>query len=102
MFAVIKTGGKQYLVKEKEKLRVEKIKSKQGEEIKFTDVLLAGEGDKVKIGQSRIKAQVSARVLKHGKEKKVWGIKYKAKKRERKKFGHRQPFSEIEIIKIKV
>ena len=101
MIAVIKTGGKQYLVKPGDKLKVEKIDKKEGEEISFSDVLLVEKNNKVEVGTPFLKAEVLAKVLSHGKREKVIILKYKPKKRESRKIGHRQPFTEIEIISIK-
>jgi large subunit ribosomal protein L21 len=106
MIAIIKTGGKQYLVQPGDKIKVEKLDKKEGETILFSDVLLvmknspAGE-KKVEIGNPLVKAEVSAKVLSHGKADKIIVFKYKPKKRESKKIGHRQPYTEIEIIGIK-
>lgn len=101
MLAVIKTGGKQYLVKKGSKIRVEKLAEKEGAKIAFKQVLFLGDEKRVQIGNPFIKsASIEAKVLKQGKSKKVWGMKYKAKKRYKIKFGHRQPFTEVEITKI--
>lgn len=101
MLAVIKTGGKQYLVKPGDKIKVEKLDKKQGEEISFSDVLLVEKNRKVEIGTPLLKAEVQAKILSHGKGKKIIVFKYKAKKRESRKIGHRQPYTEIEITGIK-
>lgn len=102
MIAVIKTGGKQYLVQPGDKLRVEKLDKKEGENIVFSEVLLIENDKKVEIGNPVIKnAKVEAKVLKHDKEEKVIVFKYKPKKRYSRKIGHRQPFTEIEITEIK-
>jgi len=101
MIAVIKTGGKQYLVQPGDKIKVEKIDKKEGEEISFSDVLLVEKSNKVEIGAPFVKAEVLAKILSHGKAKKVIIYKYKAKKRESRKIGHRQPYTEIEIVGIK-
>ncbi len=99
--AVIKTGGKQYLVSPGQKIKIEKLNVKDGEEITFNDVLLLEKNKKVEIGTPLIKeAKVMGKVLSQGKRKKVIIFKYKAKKRYRLKKGHRQPFTEIEILKI--
>lgn len=111
MLAVIKTGGKQYLVQPGDKIKVEKLDKKQGEEIVFSDVLLveknpsasSGQGKKVEIGNPMVKeAKVSAKVLSQGKGDKIIVFKYKAKKRYSRKIGHRQPYTEIEITGIKI
>ncbi|MCX6719606.1 MAG: 50S ribosomal protein L21 [Candidatus Staskawiczbacteria bacterium] len=101
MIAIIKTGGKQYLVQPGDKIKVEKLEEKEGAQIKFSDVLLVEKDKKVEIGTPLVKAEVSAKVLSHGKGDKVIILKYKAKKRESRKIGHRQPYTEIEIIGIK-
>lgn len=104
--AVIKTGGKQYLVSEKSKIKIEKVDVKEGKEITFKEVLLlvhwARSGQvKVEIGKPTIKgAKVIGKVLKQGKAKKVTSFKYKPKKRYKVKKGHRQLYTEIEITKI--
>lgn len=101
MIAVIKTGGKQYLVQPGDKLKVEKLDKKEGEEFSFTDVLLVEQNKKLEIGAPMVKAEVQAKVLSHGKGDKIIVFKYKPKKRESRKIGHRQPYTEIEIIGIK-
>lgn len=102
MLAVIKTGGKQYLVKPGDKIKVEKLDKKEGEQIAFSDVLLLEKDEKIKIGAPIISgAKVEAKILKHGKGDKIIVFKYKAKKRYSRKIGHRQPFTEIEITGIK-
>ena len=101
MIAIIKTGGKQYLVQPGDKLKIEKLEEKEGAEISFKDVLLIEKSKKVEIGTPFLKAEVTAKVLSHGKGDKIIVFKYKPKKRESRKIGHRQPYTEIEIIGIK-
>ena len=101
MIAIIKTGGKQYLVQPGDKIKVEKIDNKEGEQISFSDVLLVEKDKKVEIGTPLVKAEVSAKILSHGKGDKIIIYKYKPKKRESRKIGHRQPYTEIEITGIK-
>lgn len=102
MLAIIKTGGKQYLVQPGDKIRVEKLDKKEGAEIALSDVLLLEKNKKLEIGSPKVKeAKVEAKVLKHGKGEKLIIFKYKAKKRYRRKMGHRQPYTEIEILGIK-
>ena len=101
MIAIIKTGGKQYLVKPGDKLKIEKLEQKEGETVIFSDVLLVEKDNKVEIGTPNIKAEVTAKVLSQGKNEKVIIFKYKPKKRESRKIGHRQPYTEIEITAIK-
>ena len=101
MLAVIRTGGKQYLVSPGQKIKIEKLDGKEGKEITFSDVLLLEKNKKVEIGTPKVKgAKVMGKVLKQGKAKKIIVFKYKAKKRYKVKKGHRQPFTEVEIIKI--
>jgi len=102
MLAVIKTGGKQYLVQPGDKIKVEKLEKKEGEEFSFSDVLLVEKNKKVEIGNPIVKeAKVQAKVLSHGKRDKIIVFKYKPKKRYSRKIGHRQPYTEIEITGIK-
>jgi len=101
MLAVIKTGGKQYLVKKGDKIKVEKLEGEEGDKITFGEVLFLGDEKEVKVGTPFIKgAKVEGKILKQGKAKKVWGMKFKAKKRYKVKFGHRQMFTEVEITKL--
>jgi len=101
MLAVIKTGGKQYLVKEGDKVKVEKLEGKEGDKITFSEILFLGDEKSVKIGTPLVDgASVEGKILKQGKAKKVTGIKHKAKKRYKVKFGHRQLITEVEIVKI--
>jgi len=118
MLAVIKTGGKQYIVAPGQKIKIEKIEVKPasapafanasagkkasagegGQEITFDEVLLLEKGKKVEIGTPFVKnAKVIGKILSQGKAKKVIVFKYKAKTRYKKKRGHRQPFTEVEI-----
>ena len=102
MLAVIETGGKQYLVSPGEKIKIEKVKKNEGEEVVFDSVLLVDDGKNFKVGKPKIdKAVVKGKVLKQGRDKKVIVFKHKPKKRYKVKKGHRQPFTEIEILEIK-
>lgn len=100
-FAVIKTGGKQYKVAEGDVLMIEKL-DVDGDTVTFNEVLLITDGDKVTLGKPMIEgATVGAKVLiAEGKDKKKMVFKYKAKTRQRKKKGHRQPFTKVQITKI--
>ncbi len=101
MLAVIKTGGKQYIVKKGDKIKIEKVKEAQGQEIIFDQVLLVEKAKKVKIGTPFVEgAKVTGKVLEHTKGEKIIVFKYKPKKRYRKKQGHRQPYTLVEITKI--
>jgi len=102
MLAVIKTGGKQYLVSPKDKIKIEKIEGKEGDKIEFSEILLIRKNKKTSIGTPTIKgAKVIGKILRQARAKKIVVFKYKAKKRYKKKKGHKQPFTEIEIIDIK-
>ncbi len=102
MFAVVKTGGKQYNVTENDVLKVEKLENAVGDKIKL-EVLLVSDGNKTVAGSPIVKtAEVVAEVLAHGKGDKIVVFKYKPKKNERKKQGHRQPWTEIKIVSIKM
>lgn len=101
-FAVIKTGGKQYKVAPGQKLRIEKLDAaEEGALVHFKDVLLVAEDEDVKIGTPLVKGvRVDAKVLTQGRGKKKIVFKYHPKSRYRKKKGHRQHFTEVEITKI--
>jgi len=103
MIAVIKTGGKQYTVKAKDVVRVERLpkKDRKKDKVTFTDVLLVSDSKKTEIGKPKLsKAKVEATVLKDAKAKKVTVVKYKPKVRYRKTTGHRQQYTEVRIDKI--
>ena len=102
MFAVIRTGGKQYKVSPGDKIKIEKLKNKEGEDVIFSEVLFVENEKDLIIGTPLIKgAEVKAKVLKQDRSEKVIIFKYKPKKRYKLKKGHRQPFTEVEIIDIK-
>lgn len=98
--AVIKTGGKQYLVSPGQKIKIEKIDIEEGKEVEFSEVLLLENNEKLEIGTPFIKGvKIIGKVLRQDKGKKIIIFKYKPKKRSRKKKGHRQLFTEVEIKK---
>src|SRR3989344_3687651 len=102
-FAVIKTGGKQYRVSEGDQILVEKITTPEGEEFDFTEVLLVGNAkpENAKIGQPLVEGvKVRAKVLAHQRADKKIVFKYHSKTRYKKKKGHRQPQTKVEILKI--
>ncbi|MDD3032691.1 MAG: 50S ribosomal protein L21 [Candidatus Pacebacteria bacterium] len=102
MLAVIKTGGKQYIVTPGKKIKIEKLEIEEGKDVTFEEVLLINDEGKTVIGEPTIKgATVSGKVLKQDKHKKLIIFKHKAKKRYSVKKGHRQPFTEVEISEIK-
>ena len=101
MYAVIKTGGKQYRVQQGDVIFVEKIDAQADEAVTFEEVLLVGDGEQTKIGAPGVEgAKGEGKVLSQVKAKKVVVYKYKAKKNERKKQGHRQPYTKVQIEKI--
>ena len=101
VFAVIETGGKQYKVTEQDIIFVEKLDAEEGAEIAFESVLAISGDDGFKVGAPTLEgAKVTAKVLKNGKGKKIVVFKYKSKKNEKKKIGHRQPFTKVQILKI--
>ena len=106
MKAVIVTGGKQYTVAEGDVLYIEKLNAEAEAVVKFEEVLAVLDGENSKIGAPVVEgaavegAAVEAKVVKNGKGKKIHVLKYKAKKGEKKKIGHRQPYTKVEITKI--
>ena len=101
MLAIIKTGGKQYKVAVGDKIKIEKLEGEAGAVIKFEEVLFVGDDKAVKIGTPLVAgAIVEGTLVEQGRHKKVWGIKHKAKKRYKVKFGHKQLYTEVEITKI--
>ena len=97
--AVIKTGGKQYLVKESDLLKIEKLDAQAGEKVEF-ETLMISDGDNLEIGTPVLETKVTANAIRQGRSRKVTGIKYKPKTRQAKRFGHKQAFTEVEITKI--
>lgn len=101
MYAVIRTGGKQYRVREGERLRVERLDAGVGDAVEFDEVLLVGEGSDVKVGSplvagGKVKAQVTAQ----GRGRKIDVIKFKRRAHYKRKHGHRQHYTEVEITGI--
>ena len=101
MYAIIKTGGKQYKVVEGESIVIEKLDVEEGAKVTFEEVLTVVDGDDVKIGQPVVKgAKVTGTVEKNGKGPKIRVFKYKSKNNYRRRSGHRQPFTKVKIDKI--
>lgn len=101
MYAVIKTGGKQYRVSEGDTLRVERLTASEGDSVEFDEVLMVGAGDTVKIGTPLVDGgKVTATIKAHGRGKKVDIIKFHRRKHHMKRMGHRQDFTEVEITGI--
>jgi len=100
--AVIKTGGKQYLVSEGAKLKIEKLKADPNQTYDFKEVLLISDdtADNLELGRPLVNKKVTAKILAEGKSAKVRVLKYKAKTRYKKVYGHRQPYTEVQIEKI--
>ena len=102
MYAVIKTGGKQYKVSEGETLKIEKLEVDPGKKVTFKEVLMVADGDNVQLGSPLVEnASVEAKVISQGKGKKVNILKFRRRKNSMKQQGHRQLFTEIQIGKIK-
>src|SRR3989338_5879300 len=103
MYAVIKTGGKQYRITEGDTLRVEKLLGEKGTSIELNDVLAIGEGENMRVGTPVVEgAKVIAEIIGQGKAKKVLIFKKKRRKGYAKKQGHRQSFTSLKIQEIKV
>ena len=101
MKAIIVTGGKQYTVSEGDILFIEKLNAEEESTVKFDEVLAILDGENSKIGAPVVEgATVEAKAIKNGKAKKITVFKYKAKQNEKKKQGHRQPYTKVEITKI--
>ncbi|MBP8743414.1 MAG: 50S ribosomal protein L21 [Acidaminococcaceae bacterium] len=101
MYAIIQTGGKQYRVSEGDVVSIEKLTAAEGEEVVFDQVLTVVSDSDIKIGKPVVEgAKVTAKVVEHGKGKKILVFKYKAKSNYRKRQGHRQPYTKVEISKI--
>ncbi len=102
MYAIFETGGKQYKAGKGDIVFVEKLDGEPGKLVSF-DALVVADGDDIKIGTPVVEgAKVRAKIVEHGKEKKVVTFKYKPKRNFRKKQGHRQPFTKIRITSIGV
>ena len=101
MFAIIETGGKQYKVNEGDIIFVEKLEVAEGDKITFDRVLVVSDANGVKVGSPVVEgATVTANVVKNGKAKKIYVMTYKPKKNEKRKMGHRQPYTKVQIEKI--
>ncbi len=101
MYAVIKTGGKQYRVAQGDKLRVEKLPGNVGDTVTLGEVLLVGSGEGVKVGQPVVSgAKVEAKIVAHDRGEKIIIFKFRRRKNYRRKTGHRQPFTALEITSI--
>ncbi len=100
-FAILETGGKQYKVALGQKIKVEKIEGDKDAILNFDKILLIGDGDNIKVGTPYVNgAKVEAKILRQAREKKKIVFRYHSKTRYRKKKGHRQSYTEVEIIGI--
>ena len=98
MYAIIVTGGKQYKVSEGDIIFVEKLNAEEGTTVTFDQVIAVSGNDGLKVGAPTVAgASVTANVVRNGKGKKIYVLKYKAKKNEKKKIGHRQPYTKVQI-----
>ncbi|MCC6713925.1 MAG: 50S ribosomal protein L21 [Gammaproteobacteria bacterium] len=101
MYAVIRTGGKQYKVAQGDTLDVEKLPAEQGANVELSDVLMLVDGDKVTVGTPTVAgAKVSAKIVEHGRGEKIRIIKFRRRKHYRKQAGHRQDYTRLEITGI--
>lgn len=101
VFAIIETGGKQYKVNEGDVVFIEKLEVTDGDTVTFDRVLAVGGSDNFTAGVPFVKgASVTATVVKNGKAKKIYIMKYKSKKNEKKRIGHRQPYTKVQINQI--
>jgi large subunit ribosomal protein L21 len=101
MYAIVQTGGKQYRVQEGDVLFIEKLAAEEGSDVSFDQVLFVEKDGQVTVGSPTVAgAKVTGTVLKQGKQKKIIVFKYKAKKNYRRKQGHRQPYTKVQITKI--
>ena len=103
MYAIIETGGKQYKVSAGDTLYIEKLNVEADSEVVFDKVIAVGSDDSIKVGAPYVEgATVTANVVKNGKGKKIYVFRYKAKKNEKKKIGHRQPYTKVQIQTISI
>ena len=103
MYAIIESCGRQYKVAEGDVVFFEKLEAEEGKKVTFDNVVLVSEEGKVQVGNPYVKGvKVEGKVVSHGKHKKIIVLKMKAKKNERKKQGHRQPYTKVEITSIKL
>ena len=100
MYAIFETGGKQYKVEKGDVVFIEKIDVAEGENVIFDKVLYTSNGKTTKVGTPYTTSVVGAKVLKQGKDKKITVFTYKPKKNEKRKLGHRQPYTKVEILAI--
>lgn len=101
MYAVFKTGGKQYRASQGDRLRVERLEAEVGDTVEFDQILLLGEGADIKVGSPLVDGgRIAARVTAQGRGKKIEGVKFKRRKNYMRQYGHRQHYTEVEITSI--
>ena len=101
MYAVFRTGGKQYRARQGERVRIERLEAAVGDAVAFDQVLLVGEGAQVTVGAPLVSGgKVEAKVVSQGREDKITIIKFRRRKHYKRVMGHRQPFTEVEITAI--
>ncbi len=101
MYAVIKTGGKQYKVEKGDKLKVEKLASEEGDNVEISEVLMIADGENVTVGKPYVDgAKVTAKIESHGRGPKINIVKFRRRKHHRKQMGHRQAYTELSITDI--
>ena len=101
MYAVFRTGGKQYRASKGDRLKIERLHAEEGESVEFSEVLLVGEGSSVKVGSPLVPgSKVEAKVVAQGRGSKIMIVKFKRRKNYKRVKGHRQHFTEVEIISI--
>lgn len=101
MFAIIETGGKQYTAVPSKKIQIEKLPKAKGDKVTFDKVLLVADGNKLQVGKPYLSgASVTGTLVAQGRGEKIEGLKYRAKSRYRRSYGHRQAFAEVKIESI--
>ncbi len=101
MYAVFKTGGKQYRASQGDRLRVEKLDAEVGDSVEFDQILLVGQGSEIKVGAPLVDgSKIAAKVTAQGRGKKIDVIKFKRRKNYKRQHGHRQHYTEVEITSI--
>jgi len=103
MYAVVKIGGHQYVVRPGDLIEVQRLKAEPGQEIELRDILMLKTDDgKVLIGNPTVEAKVILKVLEHTRGPKIRGFKYRAKKRYRRRWGHRQELTKVKVEKLEI
>ena len=100
MYAIIQTGGKQYMVNNGDTIYIEKLNAEAEDTVKFDKVVAFSDGEKLEVGAPYLDIEVEGKVIKNGKQKKITVFTYKPKKNETRKMGHRQPYTKVQIINI--